>query len=115
MRCHYLLLTLANALLPPIAHVRSRHWLYAERRVWQSRKLGSIDALQLATAPIDDAAADACTIAVRAIGLNYADIFSVLGLYSAANEVLAAAPASSGFVPGLEFAGVVEDAGPEAP
>ena len=95
--------------------MRSRHWLYAERRVWQSRKLGSIDALQLATAPIDDAAADACTIAVRAIGLNYADIFSVLGLYSAANEVLAAAPASSGFVPGLEFAGVVEDAGPEAP
>ena len=114
MRC-YLLLTLANALLPPVTHVRSRHWLYAERRVWQSRKLGSIDALQLATAPIDDAAADACTIAVRAIGLNYADIFSVLGLYSAANEVLAVAPESSGFVPGLEFAGVVEDAGPEAP
>ena len=114
MRC-CLVLALANALLPPTTHVRSRHWLYAERRVWQSRKLGSIDALQLATAPIDDAAADACTIAVRAIGLNYADIFSVLGLYSAANEVLAAAPESSGFVPGLEFAGVVEDAGPEAP
>ena len=58
MRC-CLVLTLANALLPPTTHVRSSHWLYAERRVWQSRKLGSIDALQLATAPIDDAAADA--------------------------------------------------------
>lgn len=89
--------------------------LHAERRVWQSRKLGSIDALQIATAPVDAAAADACTIAVHAIGLNYADIFSVLGLYSAANEVLAAAPASSGVVPGLEFAGVIETVGPDAP
>lgn len=108
-----------TAFLPPLASNelagRVRVALHAERRVWQSRKLGSIDALQIATAPVDAAAADACTIAVHAIGLNYADIFSVLGLYSAANEVLAAAPASSGVVPGLEFAGVIETVGPDAP
>ncbi len=38
-------------------------------------------------------------IAVRAIGLNFADVFSVLGLYSATP--------SGAFVPGLEFAGDV--------
>eukprot|EP00536_Pseudo-nitzschia_multiseries_P012641 jgi/Psemu1/326913/estExt_fgenesh1_pg.C_4940009 len=51
------------------------------------------------------------TISTRAIGLNFADIFTVLGLYSAAN--LVRQPKSnkdgslSAFVPGLEFAGTV--------
>lgn len=102
----------------PVAEIDARRLRVAisagDRRVWQSRKLGSIDALQIATAPVDDATADACTIEVRAIGLNYADVFQVLGLYSASNEVLAAAAPSTGFVPGLEFAGIVEVVGPEA-
>lgn len=42
-------------------------------------------------------------VSVRAIGLNFADVISVLGLYSAA-------PARP-FIPGLEFAGVVEVVG----
>ena len=41
---------------------------------------------------------------VRAVGLNFADVFSVLGLYQAAPP----AP----FVPGLELCGVVESVGP---
>lgn len=43
-------------------------------------------------------------MAVKAIGLNFADIFACLGLYSAT-------PRGS-FIPGLEFAGVVEAIGP---
>ena len=46
-------------------------------------------------------------IAVRAIGLNFADVFSVWGLYSAT-------PAGA-FVPGLEVAGDVVAAGADAP
>ena len=40
---------------------------------------------------------------VEAVGLNFADIFACLGLYSA--------PPKGPFVPGLEFAGVVEALG----
>ena len=44
-------------------------------------------------------------LATKAIGLNFADIFTVLGLYSAANEERGSG--LSAFVPGLEFAGTV--------
>jgi alcohol dehydrogenase len=44
---------------------------------------------------------------VRAVGLNLADVFACLGLYSATPR--------GAFVPGLEFAGVVDDPGPERP
>lgn len=43
-------------------------------------------------------------IKVKAIGLNFADIFAMLGVYSAT-------PAGA-FIPGLEFSGIVEAAGP---
>ena len=42
---------------------------------------------------------------IKAIGLNFADIFSCLGLYSATPPVP--------FVPGLEFSGVVTEVHPE--
>ncbi len=48
---------------------------------------------------------EAVTIATKAIGLNFADIFTVLGLYSAANE--ARGKESAAFIPGLEFSGEV--------
>ncbi len=44
-------------------------------------------------------------VQVRAIGLNFADVFSVKGLYKAAPK--------EAFVPGLEFAGEVIATGPE--
>ena len=40
------------------------------------------------------------TVRVRFVGLNFADVFSCLGLYSATPE--------GEFVPGLEFSGVIE-------
>jgi len=56
-----------------------------------------------------DTVAPQVIIATQAIGLNFADIFSVLGLYNAANQVRGSA--NGPFVPGLEFSGtvVVED------
>ena len=43
-------------------------------------------------------------VKVEAIGLNFADIFTVLGMYDAA-------PKGVRIIPGLEFAGVVEEVG----
>lgn len=45
-----------------------------------------------------------CIVRVRAIGLNFADVASVLGIYEAAPK--------GRFIPGLEFSGVVERIGP---
>ncbi|KAJ3087064.1 hypothetical protein HK102_011885 [Quaeritorhiza haematococci] len=42
-------------------------------------------------------------VKVHAVGLNFADVFACLGLYSATPQ--------GSFVPGLEFAGVVEEVG----
>lgn len=43
-------------------------------------------------------------VAVKAVGLNFADVFAVWGLYKAAPK--------SAFTPGLEYAGIVEQVGP---
>lgn len=42
-------------------------------------------------------------VAVKAVGLNFADMFALMGLYSATPKVP--------FVPGLEFSGVVKQVG----
>ncbi|MCS6928207.1 MAG: zinc-binding dehydrogenase [Saprospiraceae bacterium] len=48
---------------------------------------------------------DEVQVAIRAIGLNFADIFSIWGLYKAAPK--------EPFTPGLEYAGVVTATGPK--
>lgn len=81
-----------------------------ERRVaWVCPTLGALGCLEQreeAVPPIGD---DECLIAVRAIGLNYADVFMVLGLYEAFNKYLAENPGTA--VPGFEFSGDVVRAG----
>ncbi|MFK7936425.1 MAG: zinc-binding dehydrogenase, partial [Saprospiraceae bacterium] len=52
---------------------------------------------------LSDPAADEVTVQVKAIGLNFADIFAIWGLYSATPEGF--------FIPGLEYAGVIEKVG----
>ena len=76
----------------------------ATRRAWEISKKGNLQNLRLNERAARDARApNECRIAVRAIGLNFADVFTVLGLYSAAPE--------GTFVPGLECCGeVVETA-----
>ena len=44
-------------------------------------------------------------VATRAVGLNFADVFTILGYYKAANLVRTST--NDAFVPGLEFAGIV--------
>ncbi|MEQ9364975.1 MAG: zinc-binding dehydrogenase [Leptospirales bacterium] len=75
------------------------------RRIWKIAKAGSIDRLRLVeNDELPPPGAGEARVAVRAIGLNFADLFALQGLYSATP--------SGEFTPGLEFSGVIEDVGP---
>ena len=76
------------------------------RDVWRIDRAGSLDRLSRRSEDLPDPAPGEARVAVRAIGLNFADIFACLGLYSATPK--------GSFIPGLEFAGVVEAVGPAA-
>jgi alcohol dehydrogenase len=67
-------------------------------------KAGSVANLRLETEELPDPQAHELTIAVKAVGLNFADIFAIWGLYAATPEGV--------FTPGLEYAGVVTKTGP---
>ena len=62
-------------------------------------KAGSITNLKRVTESLDDPKADEVSVKVFAIGLNFADVFAMQGLYSAT-------PPGS-FIPGLEFSGEI--------
>lgn len=62
-------------------------------------KAGSINRLQLRTETLEDPDPDEVCVRVRAIGLNFADVFAMQGLYSATP--------SGSFIPGLEYAGEI--------
>lgn len=66
---------------------------------------GSLADLQPQDFHLPDPAAHEVQIAVQAIGLNFADVFAIWGLYKAAPK--------TAFTPGLEYAGVVEKTGSE--
>ena len=70
-----------------------------QRQVYRMPKAGSIKNLKLQTEALEPPTADEVCVEVKAIGLNFADIFAIQGLYSAT-------PAGS-FIPGLEFSGEV--------
>ncbi|NJN27584.1 MAG: zinc-binding dehydrogenase [Cyclobacteriaceae bacterium] len=71
-----------------------------QRHAWRMMpKAGSIDHLKLVEESIENPEAYEVQIEVKAIGLNFADIFAMYGLYGAT-------PPGS-FVPGLEFSGIV--------
>ena len=71
------------------------------RHAWRIDRAGSLARLRRVSEPILAPGPGEARVAVKAIGVNFADIFACLGLYSAT-------PRGS-FVPGLEFAGVVEE------
>lgn len=77
------------------------------REVWRIQRAGTLDRLERHTDSLPDPGPGEARVIPEAIGLNFADIFACLGLYSAT-------PAGA-FVPGLEFAGVVEALGPAVP
>lgn len=69
------------------------------RLVHRTHKAGSLDDLKLITEDLPDPKDDEVTIEVKAVGLNFADVFALVGLYSATPK--------GSFVPGLEFSGNV--------
>lgn len=66
-------------------------------------KAGNIQNLKIHTESLADPVADEVQIEVKAIGLNFADVFAIWGLYAAAPK--------DAFVPGLEYAGIVSKVG----
>ncbi len=67
-------------------------------------RAGSLDRLKLLEEEYPEPGIGQVRVRVNAVGLNFADIFAILGLYSATPR--------GAFIPGLEFAGVVEAVGP---
>ncbi|MCX2782844.1 zinc-binding dehydrogenase [Microbulbifer thermotolerans] len=76
------------------------------RTVWQTPGAGDIARLCLRTEPLATLPVTSVRVTVRAVGLNFADIFALTGLYSATPR--------GAFIPGLEFAGEVSAVGGEA-
>ncbi|MBK1702407.1 zinc-binding dehydrogenase [Thiococcus pfennigii] len=74
------------------------------RRVWQMPSAGSLERLAQVTEDLPPPGPGEARVRVEAIGLNFADVFASLGLYSATPP--------GAFVPGLECAGIVEALGP---
>ncbi|THH37773.1 alcohol dehydrogenase catalytic domain-containing protein [Neolewinella litorea] len=66
-------------------------------------KAGALSNLNLVQEELPPPAPGEVTVAVRTIGLNFADIFAIWGLYGATPDGV--------FTPGLEYAGVVEATG----
>jgi alcohol dehydrogenase len=62
-------------------------------------KAGSIRNLVLQTEILDAPGPEEVCVQVYAIGLNFADIFAIQGLYSATPK--------GSFIPGLEFSGEI--------
>jgi alcohol dehydrogenase len=69
------------------------------RKVYRVSKAGSLKSLQLQTEVLEDPKPDEVCVQVKAIGLNFADIFAIQGLYSATPK--------GSFIPGLEFSGEI--------
>lgn len=74
------------------------------RSIWIMPAAGSLDRLVRREEPLAPPQPGEARVRVEAIGLNFADVFACLGLYSATPK--------GPFVPGLECAGTIEALGP---
>jgi len=75
------------------------------RNSYKINKAGSLKDLKLTKENLSDPTDDKLTVQVKAIGLNFADVFCIQGLYKAAPK--------ENLIPGLEFSGVVINKGEE--
>lgn len=73
------------------------------RRAWVLSKKGNLKNLHLRTIESEPLGAADARVRVRAVGLNFADVFTALGLYAAAPE--------GAFTPGLECCGEILEVG----
>jgi alcohol dehydrogenase len=69
------------------------------RKTFRINKAGSINSLKLIDENLPEPNEKEVTVEVKAIGLNFADLFAIQGLYSATPK--------GSFIPGLEYSGVV--------
>ena len=76
-----------------------------QRQVYRMPKAGSIKNLKLQNEVLGKPKADEVSVEVKAVGLNFADIFAMQGLYSATPK--------GSFIPGLEFSGEIIAVGDE--
>ena len=76
------------------------------RQAYRMSRAGSINSIKLITDSIQEPADNEVTVEVKAIGLNFADLFAIQGLYSATPK--------GSFVPGLEYSGIVLNTGSKA-
>ncbi|MEE4251067.1 MAG: zinc-binding dehydrogenase, partial [Alcanivoracaceae bacterium] len=74
-----------------------------QRHVWRTPKAGSLNSLTLQQESLPQLDAHDVRVQVTAVGLNFADIFALTGLYSATPQ--------GSFIPGLEYAGEVVSVG----
>ena len=91
---------------PRLTEEGERAVMPTPRVSWRVNKTGALSGLERVEDEIEPPGPGEVRVRVRAIGLNFADVFSVLGLYQATPPVP--------FVPGLELCGVVEAVGPPA-
>lgn len=70
-----------------------------QRQVYRTEKAGSMKSLKLQNEELPEPKADEVCVKVKAVGLNFADIFAIQGLYSATPE--------GSFIPGLEYSGEI--------
>jgi NADPH:quinone reductase-like Zn-dependent oxidoreductase len=73
------------------------------RQYYLVPKAGSLNRMQLLSEAIPGIEPGKVLVHVKSVGLNYADIFAIMGLYSATPK--------GPFTPGLEFCGVVLETG----
>ena len=69
------------------------------RHVYRIKKAGSIDNLKYVNENLPEPGNSEVTIEVKVIGLNFADLFAIQGLYSATPK--------ESFIPGLEYSGII--------
>ena len=74
-----------------------------QRSVWRTAKAGAISRLKRVEESLPLLSDGEVEIDVKAVGLNFADIFALTGLYSATPQ--------GRFIPGLEYSGVVRAVG----
>jgi NADPH:quinone reductase-like Zn-dependent oxidoreductase len=79
--------------------------LMIQRQVYRMPKAGSIKDLKLLTEDLGPPRTGEVCVQVQAVGLNFADIFAMQGLYSATPQ--------GSFIPGLEFSGEIIAVGDE--
>jgi NADPH:quinone reductase-like Zn-dependent oxidoreductase len=69
------------------------------RQFYSVEKTGSLKNLKLRSSAIPAPGVGEVLVSVKAVGLNYADLFAIMGLYSATPK--------TPFIPGLEYSGLV--------